>query len=137
MSRFNGIVLLVALSIASIAAAPANSAPLAGAPTNDSVAAFALRWYTEMQAGRFDRTQYTTPYGAQLTPEAVQAMSQQLNRYGASPEHAEILQKRAVGNQTFYQVKLVFPRGDAASLLLGLDPAGKVTGIEIMSLAGD
>jgi hypothetical protein len=57
MSRFNGIVLLVALSIASIVAAPANSVPLAGAPPDDSVAAFALHWYTEMQAGKFDRTQ--------------------------------------------------------------------------------
>jgi len=34
-------------------------------------------------------------------------------------------------------VKLVFPRGDAASLLLGLNTEGKLTGISLMSMAGD
>jgi hypothetical protein len=43
-------------------------------------------------------------------------MSRYLKEYKhrASPICAEIMQKRAVDNQTFYQVKLVFPRGDAA-----------------------
>ena len=39
--------------------------------------------------------------------------------------------------QTFYQVKLIFPRGDAASLLFGFNAEGKITGIGIMSMAGD
>jgi hypothetical protein len=52
-----------------------------------------------------------------LTDDAVQAMSHHLNEYGASPIRAEIMQRRSVDNQTLYQVKLVFPRGDASSLL--------------------
>ena len=43
----------------------------------------------------------------------------------------------AIGEQTFYVVKLVFPRGDAASLLLGLNAQRKITGISLMSMAGD
>jgi hypothetical protein len=57
--------------------------------------------------------------------------------YGASPLHAEIMQKRSIDNQTFYKVKLIFPRGDAASLLFGFDVEGKITGVAIMSMAGD
>jgi hypothetical protein len=91
----------------------------------------------QMQAGKIDRTQYTAAYGAQLTDAAVQAMSHHLNEYGASPIRAEIMQKRSVDNQTFYKVKLVFPRGDAASLLFGFDAEGKITGVAIMSMAGD
>ena len=79
----------------------------------------------------------TAAYGAQLTDDAVQAMSRHLNEYGASPIRAEIMQKRSVDNQTFYRVKLVFPRGDATSLLLGFDAEGKITGLSIMSMAGD
>jgi hypothetical protein len=90
-----------------------------------------------MQLGKIDRTQYTATYGAQLTDEAVQAISHQLNEYGAPPLRAEIMQKRSVDNQTFYKVKLIFPRGDAASLLFGLDVEGKITGVAIMSMAGD
>jgi len=99
--------------------------------------AFALQWFAQMQAGKIDRTQYTAAYGAQLTDAAVQAMSHQLNEYGAAPLRAEIMQKRSVDNQTFYQVKLVFPRGDATSLLFGFDAEGKITGVAIMSMAGD
>jgi hypothetical protein len=57
--------------------------------------------------------------------------------YGASPIRAEIMQKRSVDNQTLYQMKLVFPRGDATSLLFGFDAEGKITGVAIMSMAGD
>jgi hypothetical protein len=39
--------------------------------------------------------------------------------------------------QTLYEVKLVFPRGDVASLLFGFNAAGKITGINLLSLAGD
>jgi hypothetical protein len=64
-------------------------------------------------------------------------MSHQLNEYGASPIRAEIIQKRLLDNQTLYEVKLVFPRGDATSLLFGFDAEGKITGVVIMSMAGD
>ena len=101
------------------------------------ILAVALQWFAQMQAGKIDRTQYTAAYGAQLTDAAVQAMSHQLNEYGASPIRAEIMQKRSVDNQTFYKVKLIFPRGDAASLLFGFDVEGKIIGVAIMSMAGD
>jgi hypothetical protein len=50
---------------------------------------------------------------------------------------AHILLSRTSGEQRFYLVKLHFPRGDAASLLFGFNAEGKVTGIGIMSMAGD
>ena len=131
------IILAVAPSVATTAAALADSTPPAGVPTEDGMRAFALQWFSQMQVGKIDRTQYTAAYGAQLTDAAVQAMSHQLNEYGASPIRAEIMQKRSVDNQTFYKVKLIFPRGDAASLLFGFDVEGKITGVAIMSMAGD
>ena len=129
MRRFGGIILVAALSIASVAAALADPAPPAGVPTEDGMKVLALQWFAQMQAGKIDRTQYAAAYGAQLTDDAVQGMSHQLNQYGASPMRAEIMQKRAIDNQTFYLVKLFFPRGDAASLLFGFDAEGKITGI--------
>ena len=105
--------------------------------TDESVKAFALEWYAQIQAGKFDRSQYAAAYGARLTPEAVQAMSQHLNQYGASPLRAEIMKERSVENQKFYLVKFIFPRGDAASLLFGFDAEGKITGIGVESMAGD
>jgi len=137
MRRFRDIILAVALSIATTAAGLADPTLPTGVPTEDGMKALALQWFAQMQAGKIDRTQYTAAYGAQLTDDAVQAMSHQLNEYGASPIRAEIMQKRSVDNQTFYKVKLVFPRGDASSLLFGFDADGKITGVAIMSMAGD
>jgi len=137
MRRFGGAMLVAALLTGSVAAALADAAPPAGVPTEDGMRAFALQWFAQMQAGKIDRTQYTAAYGAQLTDAAVQAMSHHLNQYGASPIRAEIMQKRSGDNQTLYQVKLVFPRGDATSLLFGFDAEGKITGVAIMSMAGD
>jgi Spy/CpxP family protein refolding chaperone len=130
-------ILAAALSMASVSAVCADSAPPAGVPTEDGMKVLALQWFTQMQAGKIDRTQYTSAYGAQLTDDAVQAMSHLLNQYGALPLRAEIMQKREIHTQTFYQVKLIFPRGDAASLLFGFDAAGKITGIGVESMAGD
>jgi hypothetical protein len=137
MTRFRDIIMVVVLSIVTAADGLADPTPQAGVPTEDGMKAFALQWFAQMQLGKIDRTQYTSTYGAQLTDEAVQAMSHQLNEYGAPPLRAEIMQKRSVDNQTFYKVKLIFPRGDAASLLFGLDVEGKITGVAIMSMAGD
>jgi hypothetical protein len=129
--------LLVLVLAVGIAAAPAHAASTAGVATDEDAAAFALQWYAQMQAGKFDRSQYTAAYGAQLTPEAVQAMSQHLNQYKASPLRAEIMKRRLVEGRTFYLVKFIFPRGDAATLLFGFDTAGKITGIGVESMAGD
>jgi hypothetical protein len=72
-----------------------------------------------------------------VTDDAVKEMSHALNEYGASPLRAEIVQTRKSGEQTFYIVKFVFPRGDATSLLFGFDAAGKITGIGVGGMAGD
>jgi hypothetical protein len=136
MRHFGVFMLVVALSIASIAAL-ADPAPTTGVPTENGMKVLALQWFAQMQAGKIDRTLYAATYGAQLTDDAVQAMSHHLNEYGASPTSAEIMKKRSMDNQTFYQVKLVFPRGDAASLVFGFDAEGKITGIGIQSMAGD
>lgn len=133
LRRIRWLVLVAALAVGHVASARADPAP----PTEDGMKAFALQWFAQLQAGKIDRTQYTAAYGAQLTDDAVQAMSHHLNEYGVSPVRAEIMQKRSVDDQTLYQVKLVFPRGDATSLLFGFDAEGKITGVAIMSMAGD
>jgi hypothetical protein len=130
-------VLVAALSVGPIVSARAEAAAPAGAPTEASVTAWAMQWFKEMQAGRTDRSQYAPAYGAQVTDDAVEAMSHALNQYRASPLRAEIVQTRKSGEQTFYIVKFVFPRGDATSLLFGFDAAGKITGIGVGSIAGD
>jgi hypothetical protein len=133
------ITLLAALLTGSVAAALAGSPPPSSVPTEDSVETLALEWFAKMRTGQIDRTQLAADYGAQLTDDAVQAMSRYLKEYeyGASPTGAQVLKTRKVGEQTFYVVKLVFPRGDAASLLLGFNAEGKITGISLMSMAGD
>jgi hypothetical protein len=110
---------------------------LASAQPVDSVKALALEWFLQMQAGQLDRTQLTDAYSGQLTDHAVQQMSRRLNDYGASPRGAEILQSRAIGDQTFHVVKFHFPRGDAASFLFGFGAEGKITGIGLTMMAGD
>jgi hypothetical protein len=103
------------------------------------VETLALEWFAQMQTGQIDRTQLAADYSAQLTDDAVQAMSRYLKeyKYGTSPTSAQVLKTRTIEEQTFYVVKLVFPRGDAASLLLGFNAEGKITGITLMSMAGD
>ena len=130
--------LLAVLAIGQIASARADAGlrPVRGADGR-GLTAWAMRWFTEMQAGRTDRAQYAAAFVAQVTDEAVQTMSRDLNKYGAAPLRAEIVQTRKDGEQTFYVVKYVFPRGDATSLLFGFDAAGKITGIAVESMAGD
>ena len=133
------IMLVVALSMGSVAAAFAGSPPPSNVPTEKSVETLALEWFAQMQAGQIDRTQLTADYSAQLTDDAVQAMSRYLKeyKYGSSPTGAQVLKTRTIEEQIFYVVKLVFPRGDAASLLFGFNAEGKITGISLMSMAGD
>jgi hypothetical protein len=137
MKHFNWLALVAAVAIASVATVYAVPARSVTVPAEDGVKSLALRWFLQMQAGKIDRTQYTPTYGALLTDDAVKALSHHLNQYGASPTRAEILQKRSAGTQTFYMVKLLFPRGDAASILFGLDPKGKITAISVVTMAGD
>jgi hypothetical protein len=130
-------VLIAALAVSLIAPARADAAPSVVSPTEVSVTAFAMHWFTEMQAGRSDRSQYAAAYSPQVTDDAVKAMAHALNAYGASPLRAEIVQTRKVDDQTFYVVKFVFPRGDATSLLFGFDAEGKITGVGVGGMAGD
>jgi hypothetical protein len=69
----------------------------------------------------------------------IRHMSRFLREYefGASPLGAHVMRKHEIGEQTFYPTKILFPRGDAASLLFGFNSAGKVTGVSLMSMAGD
>jgi hypothetical protein len=134
-----GIVLGVALLTGTVFTAVATPAPPPNERTDDRVAAFALKWFADMQAGRIDRAQLTADYNAQLTDDAVREMSRYLeeHKYGASPKRAQVVRARTIGKQTFYVVKLVFPRGDAASLMFGFNADGKISGISLLSMAGD
>ena len=96
-----------------------------------------MHWFIEAMAGRTDRSQYASAFAPEVTDEAVANMSRDLNKYGASPLRAEIVQSKKDGDQTFYILKFVFPRGDATSLLFGFDAQGKVTGIAVGGMAGD
>jgi hypothetical protein len=122
-----------------VAAALADPAPPASVRTVNSVESLALEWFGRMRTGQIDQTQLTDDYSAQLTDDAVQAMSRYLKEYeyGASPKGAKVLRTRTIGEQTLYVVKLIFPRGDAASLLFGFNAEGKITGINLMSMVGD
>jgi hypothetical protein len=141
MHRLGMPLLAGAILVTGVAAAVADSLPpprvAASASADGKVAIFALQWFTQMQAGKIDRSQYVDAYRSQLTDRAVEELSRLLNKYGASPIGADVVQSRKIGEQTLYIVKVIFPRGDETSLLLGLDPAGKITGVDIMSLAGD
>jgi hypothetical protein len=129
--------LLLAILTESVATALA--APPATERTETSVEALALEWFGRMQSGQIDRSKLTEAYSAQLTDEVVQALSRHLkeDNYGAPPVGTKVLRTRTLGEQTFYVVKLVFPRGDAASLLIGINTDNKITGISFLSMAGD
>ena len=134
------IVIMVVAALFTGGVVPALAAsPPSSVPTEHSVETLALEWFAKMQTGQIDRTQLAADYRAQLTDDAVQALSRFLKEhdYGAPPTGARVLKTSTVGEQTFYVVKLLFPRGDAASLLLGFNAEGKITGINLMSMAGD
>jgi hypothetical protein len=137
--RLTVTILFAATLISAITAPSAIVQAQANALTDKGVEAIALRWFEQMRTGQIDRTQLTAEYSTQLTDDAVKKMSAYLNeyRYGASPTGAQVLRTRTIGEQTFYDVKLTFPRGDAASLLFGFNSEGKITGIALMSMAGD
>lgn len=137
MQLLLGIARAIVVLTASTSALLANPALSADARSEDSVKALALQWFAQMEAGQIDRTQLASRYSAQLSENAVQAMSHQLKQYGASPTSAQVLRSRALDDQTFYLVKLIFPRGNSAAMLVGFDTQGKITGIDFVSMAGD
>src|SRR6516162_5703603 len=131
------ITLAAALLTGSVASTLAGSPVPSSVRTEKSVETLALDWFARMRTGQIDRTQLAADYSAQLTDDAVQALARHLKEYdyGASPFGAQVLKTHTIGDQTLYVVKILFPRGDAASLLLGLNPEGKITGINLMSMA--
>jgi hypothetical protein len=133
------IVLFAAFLASGLMRADAGQATPTNVRTDSSVESLALEWFGRMQSGQIDRSQLTPDYSAQLTDQAVQGLSKHLkeDNYGVSPTGAKVLRERTAGEQTFYVVKLIFPRGDAASLLIGLNAEGKITGISFLSMAGD
>ena len=140
-----GIMLAAGIALVAALYAGGGTTPLAASVSSANVQAeknvdvLALMWFAEMQAGQIDRAQLTPDYNARLTNDAVREMSQYLKEhdYGVPPKRAEVVQTRTSGDQTLYVVKLVFPRGDAATLLFGLNTEGKITGISLLSMAGD
>ena len=133
------IALVAALYAGGLTTAQAASVSPANVQTDKNVDALALKWFAQMQTGHIDRAQLTSGYNARLTNDAVREMSLYLKEhdYGVPPLRAEVVQTRTSGDQTLYVVKLVFPRGDAASLLFGFNAQGKITGISLLSMAGD
>lgn len=129
--------LIVLLAFAAVEMARADETPTAAVPTGEALTTWAMRWFTDIQAERTDRSLYAPDFVAEVTDAAVAQMSHDLNRYGAVPLRAEIVQTKKEGDQTFTILKFVFPRGDATSLLFGFDPAGKITGIAVGGIAGD
>jgi len=75
----------------------------------------------------------TASLSAHLTKDAVQEMARYLKSYGQAARD-EITQSRKIENQTFYVVKFLLERGDALSMLIGFDEAGKITGITFPSM---
>jgi hypothetical protein len=131
--------LLIAMLAASqVGTVRADETPAVGPPADAAgLSVRGMRWFTEMMAGWTDRSQYAAAFAPQVTDAAVAGIAHDLNKYGAAPLRAEIVQTKKIGDQTFAIVKFVFPRGDATSLLFGFDAAGKVTGVAVGGMAGD
>jgi hypothetical protein len=139
-TQMAGVIRLVgALLTVSVAAALKASPPASSVQTEKSVEALALEWYANMQTGQINRTELAPEYNAQLTDDVVQATAKRIKEYayGSSPTGTQVITSRTIGEQTFYIVKILFPRGDAASLMFGFNAEGKITGISLMSMAGD
>jgi hypothetical protein len=137
MRRFGWMTLVAAVLTGSVVAALADPPQPSNTRTEDDVKAFAPRLYAQMQAGQLDRSLLTAKYSAQLTDDAVRAMAHNVNLYATSPTSAQISHSRRIADQTFYLVKLIYPRGDAASLLIGFDEQGEITDLSFVNMAGD
>jgi hypothetical protein len=135
----NSWALLLILAVQLVGASPGFADPAQKRDSSDEarIAALAKQWFVDMQQGKVDRSQYAPAYAAQITDGAVQAMSGNLNRYGAPPLRVEIAKTRKIGGKVFYVVKFVFPSGEATALTFGFDASGKITGVAVASTAGD
>jgi len=118
---------------------PLTALPSADARTEQHVNIFALEWFSQMRAGEIDRSHLSSDYSAHLTDGAVRKMAEYLRAhdFGAEPIGTQIMRRGTNGDQAFYLVKILYPRGDAASLLFGFNTASKITGVTLISMAGD
>ena len=103
------------------------------APPKGSVQELGLEWFARLQSGRVDRSLLAPEYSKQLTDDAVKTMARYLKPFGDAHK-IEVMLTRMLGQQTFYEYKLYFDRGDTATMLLGYDKEGKVTGITFPSM---
>jgi hypothetical protein len=110
-----------------------------GACAPTGVEALAVHWFAKMRDGKIDRSELAPEYDAHLTDHAIEQMSRYLRRYefGHLPLEAHVMQTRESGSQRIHLVKIHFPRGDAASLMIGLNSDHKITGVALTSMAGD
>ncbi len=122
-----------------IAGRPLHPDAPTGARAPIGVEALALHWFARMRSGDIERSALAPEYDAQLPDHAVREMSRYLKRYefGHLPLEAHVLHTRETETQKLHVVKIVFPRGDAASLMIGLNMEGKITGLSLLSMAGD
>ena len=60
-------------------------------------------------------------------------MSHYLTTYG-QPHEVDVMLTRTIGDQTFYEYKLIFPRGDALSMLIGFNRDMKITAMTFTSM---
>jgi len=132
-----GLFAACSVAVARAGETPPVVAPSGSVPTGVALTAWAMHWFNEMMAGRTDRSRYSASFAPEVTDQAVAGIAHDLNRYGAAPLRAEIVQTKTDGDQTFATIKFVFPRGDATSLLFGFDAAGKITGVAPGGIAGD
>ena len=72
------------------------------------------------------------PAGAR-TPAGVEALALQ---WFARMRTGEI-DRSQLAPERIHVVKIVFPRGDAASLMMGFSGDGKITGVAVGGMAGD
>jgi hypothetical protein len=102
-------------------------------PPKGSAQELGLEWFARLQSGHVDRTLLAPEYGKQLTDDAIKTLARYLKPYGDAHK-IEVMLARTIGQQTFYEYKLYFDRGDTATMLIGYDKEGKVTGVTFPSM---
>ena len=117
----------------------AMTAPVRGARALDeSVESLPMQWFDRLQTGAINRDELAPEYSDQLTGAEGRPVSSDVrdHAYGVPPQAAEIVSRRRTDDPTIYVVKLIFPRGDCASLLIGLKATGDTARIGGISVAG-
>src|SRR5271166_2261423 len=85
LRRMALLVLIALLAAAPAGIARADETPPAAAPTGTALTTWAMHWFTELMAGRTDRSQYAPAFAPQVTDEVAVRIAHDLNAYGAAP----------------------------------------------------